>query len=68
MKLAKQFFILTAFSFISCINTQDKEVKIKTQQLTEQVYMLTGQGDNIDFFVEENDLFRATVYKSLNAK
>ena len=68
MRLAKQFFILIVFAFISYSNAQDKEVQIKTHQLTEQIYMLTSQGGNIGLFAGEDDVFRAPVYKNLNAK
>jgi glyoxylase-like metal-dependent hydrolase (beta-lactamase superfamily II) len=57
MKFAKQFLLLVVLAFISCTNAQDKDVKIETHQLTEQIYMLTGQGGNIGLFIGEDGVF-----------
>jgi len=57
MRFEKQLFILVVFAFISCTNAQDKEIQIKTHQLTEQIYMLTGQGGNIGLFIGEDGVF-----------
>ncbi|PHS10866.1 MAG: MBL fold metallo-hydrolase [Kordia sp.] len=59
MRLTKQFFALTLiiFTFTSCTNAQNKEVQIETHQLTEQIYMLTGQGGNIGLFIGNEGVF-----------
>lgn len=47
------FFILITFS----IQSQKREIKIKTIKLTEQVYMLKGSGGNIGLFIGDDAVF-----------
>ncbi|WP_440121141.1 MBL fold metallo-hydrolase [Tenacibaculum sp. Ill] len=51
--------LLTAFFVILSFNafSQQKEVKITSEKLTENIYVLKGQGGNIGVFVEENGVF-----------
>ena len=51
-KITFLFLLFTISSF-----AQKKEVQIETHQLTEQIYMLTGQGGNIGLFVGEDGVF-----------
>lgn len=57
MRFPKRIITLVVCSFVSCINAQDKEVTIKTHQLTKQIYILTGQGGNIGLFVGDDGVF-----------
>ncbi|NQY30102.1 MAG: MBL fold metallo-hydrolase [Flavobacteriaceae bacterium] len=59
MRLTKQFLALALviFTFTSCTNAQNKEVKIEIHQLTERIYMLTGQGGNIGLFIGDDGVF-----------
>jgi len=57
MRFSKHILTLIVFAFISFVNAQDKEIQIKTHQLTKQIYMLTGQGGNIGIFVGEDGVF-----------
>lgn len=57
MKFLRQHvFIFIAFFSIS-IFSQNRDVKIKVNKVTEQVYMLVGQGGNIGLFVGEDGVF-----------
>lgn len=51
-----KIFIILFFTTVS-IQSQKKEVKIETTKLTEQVYMLKGQGGNIAIFIGEDGVF-----------
>lgn len=57
MKFLKQLtFIFIAF-FTICFYAQTKEVKITVTKVTENFYMLVGQGGNIGLFVGEDGVF-----------
>ncbi|EAR02217.1 putative secreted hydrolase [Maribacter sp. HTCC2170] len=43
--------------FITLANAQEKEVVIKIDTLSQDVYMLTGQGGNIGIYVGESNVF-----------
>ncbi|MDE1207074.1 MBL fold metallo-hydrolase [Tenacibaculum larymnensis] len=47
------FFVVLSYNVFS----QQREVKITTEKLTENIYVLKGQGGNIGVFVEENGVF-----------
>lgn len=55
MKLIKLFSLLSFISF--SVQCQNKEVKIVSTKITEQVYMLKGQGGNIGLFIGEDGVF-----------
>jgi len=57
MTLSKLAGSLVLLAFISCSNAQNKDVKIETHQLTEQIYMLTGKGGNIGLFIGDEAVF-----------
>jgi len=57
MTLSKLAVSLVLLAFISCSNAQNKDVKIETHQLTEQIYMLTGKGGNIGLFIGDEAVF-----------
>jgi len=57
MRITKRIITLVSCIFISYINAQDKEVTIKTHQLTEQIYVLTSQGGNIGLFIGNDGVF-----------
>ncbi|QOD60909.1 MBL fold metallo-hydrolase [Polaribacter haliotis] len=50
-------FILLLFTVTFSINSQNKEVKITTEKLTDNIYILKGQGGNIGLFVGEDAVF-----------
>lgn len=58
MKLKASLFIVlvTLFSVFQ-VKAQDKEVFITVDTLSQNVYMLTGQGGNIGIYVGENNVF-----------
>lgn len=57
MKFLKQLvYIIIAFFTITAFS-QSNDVKIKVTKITEQVYMLVGQGGNIGLFVGEDGVF-----------
>ncbi|WP_438426574.1 MBL fold metallo-hydrolase [Aquimarina macrocephali] len=53
----KKLLILAAFTLFFAANAQDKEVKITVDPLSDNIYMLTGQGGNIGVFKNEKGLF-----------
>ncbi|MEE9409258.1 MAG: MBL fold metallo-hydrolase [Polaribacter sp.] len=55
MKCIKIFSILFFITF--SVQCQKKEVKIETAKLTNQVYMLKGQGGNIGLFIGDDGIF-----------
>ncbi|MFK7812240.1 MAG: MBL fold metallo-hydrolase [Maribacter sp.] len=58
MKTKVYFFtFLMAFFSILQLKAQDKEVIITVDTLSQNVYMLTGQGGNIGIYVGENNVF-----------
>lgn len=57
MKSLKFFISLFTFSFIITACAQNKEVTITTHQLTENIYMLEGQGGNIGISVGDDGVF-----------
>ena len=57
----KSVFTFTLFIFTSLLSAQNnQEVVIETQQLSEHVYMLTGQGGNIGVCVGDQGIFQIT--------
>ena len=58
MKRKYQFLMVLICTFsISILNAQDKEVTISVDTLSNNVYMLTGQGGNIGIYVGEQHVF-----------
>lgn len=57
MKLLKQRFLLITLVFTLGIHAQNRDVKIKINKLTNNVYMLIGQGGNIAVFVGADGVF-----------
>jgi glyoxylase-like metal-dependent hydrolase (beta-lactamase superfamily II) len=55
-QLKKSIYVLALF-FVCNLNAQKKEVKIKVHKLTNNIYMLVGQGGNIGVFVGEDGVF-----------
>ncbi|QTE23726.1 MBL fold metallo-hydrolase [Polaribacter cellanae] len=55
MKLSTLLVLLFTVTF--SINSQNREVKIITEKLTDNIYMLKGQGGNIGLFVGEDAVF-----------
>ncbi|WP_106793852.1 MBL fold metallo-hydrolase [Aquimarina sp. Aq78] len=53
----KKLLILAVFTLFFAANAQDKEVKITIDPLSDNIYMLTGQGGNIGVFKNEKGLF-----------
>ena len=49
--------IILLFLISFSLNSQKKEVKIEPTKLTEQVYMLKGQGGNIGLFIGDDAVF-----------
>ncbi|TMM59552.1 MBL fold metallo-hydrolase [Maribacter algarum] len=56
MKASFLTFLFT-FTSIFLVNAQDKEVIITVDTLSQNVYMLTGQGGNIGIYVGESNVF-----------
>lgn len=57
MKLLKQTLVLITLLFTCSISAQNRDVKIKVNKLTDNIYMLIGQGGNIGVFVGEDGVF-----------
>lgn len=58
MKIIKQLIIpLFSLCFITAVFGQNEEVTINIDTLSQDVYMLTGQGGNIGIYVGENNVF-----------
>lgn len=57
MKPLKPFCIVLFYFFISFSCAQKDEVIIETQQLTDNIYMLKGQGGNIGVCIGEDGVF-----------
>ncbi len=57
MKTIKNFTLLLLLSFSITTTAQNKEVVIKPTKITDQVYMLEGQGGNIGLFIGEDGTF-----------
>lgn len=49
--------ILLAYLFTSFSHGQNKEVTIEKHKITNQIFMLTGQGGNIGLFIGEDEVF-----------
>ena len=49
--------IILLFCVVFQIQSQNRDVKIKTTKLTDQVYMLKGQGGNIGLFIGDDAVF-----------
>ena len=56
MKALQLIFIIFFFSSLNLIS-QEKEVKITTEKLTDRVYVLKGQGGNIGLFIGDDCVF-----------
>ena len=56
MKALQLIFIIFFFSSFNLIS-QEKEVKITTEKLTDRVYVLKGQGGNIGLFIGDDCVF-----------
>jgi cyclase len=54
-----KFFTLQILIFFTILNTeaQENKIQITPEKLTENIYMLTGQGGNIGIFIGEDHLF-----------
>lgn len=50
-------FLLTGLFSIGIVQSQNQEVTISANKLSDQVYMLTGRGGNIGIYVGENQVF-----------
>ena len=57
MKLLKRSLLLITLLLTIGVHAQNKEVKIKINKLTDNIYMLVGQGGNIAVFVGEDGVF-----------
>ncbi|MGB5666902.1 MAG: MBL fold metallo-hydrolase [Maribacter sp.] len=58
MKIIKQLIMpLFSLCFITAVFGQNEEVTISIDTLSQDVYMLTGQGGNIGIYVGENNVF-----------
>ena len=57
MKLLKRSLLLITLLLTIGVHAQNKEVKIKINKLTNNIYMLVGQGGNIAVFVGEDGVF-----------
>ncbi|CAM1341610.1 MBL fold metallo-hydrolase [Tenacibaculum aestuarii] len=53
LQLVLIIFFVNSFNLLS----QEKEVKITTEKLTDRVYVLKGQGGNIGLFIGNNGVF-----------
>ena len=58
-RLANSKRLLFCFSLMisASVLSQQKQVKISSIQITDQIYMLKGQGGNIGLFVGEDAVF-----------
>ncbi len=58
MKKLRSIYLLTlAITCLASLSAQEKEVTITIDTLSQQVYMLTGQGGNIGIYVGEKQVF-----------
>ena len=57
MKISKIFFVVAALSLSTNNFAQNNEVTIKATKLSDQVYMLVGQGGNIGVSVGDDGVF-----------
>ena len=57
MKTLNYLFLLFLIGSITSARTQNKEVTITTHKLTENIYMLEGQGGNIGISVGDDGVF-----------
>ncbi|MDE0536057.1 MBL fold metallo-hydrolase [Tenacibaculum sp. L6] len=56
MKALQLILIIFFFNSLNLLS-QEKEVKITTEKLTDRVYVLKGQGGNIGLFIGNNSVF-----------
>ncbi|WP_435255231.1 MBL fold metallo-hydrolase [Tenacibaculum sp. A30] len=56
MKALQLILIILFFNSLNLLS-QEKEVKITTEKLTDRVYVLNGQGGNIGLFIGNNSVF-----------
>lgn len=56
MKALQLILIILFFNSLNLLS-QEKEVKITTEKLTDRVYVLKGQGGNIGLFIGNNSVF-----------
>ena len=54
MKFYKQLLFVSFFLSAFLVNAQNREVQIKVNKLTDNIYVLVGQGGNIGLFVGED--------------
>ncbi len=52
-----RYLIIIAFLSATLVQSQDKEVTITVDTLSQNVYMLTGRGDNIGLYVGKENVF-----------
>ncbi|MEQ6122958.1 MBL fold metallo-hydrolase [Pseudotenacibaculum sp. MALMAid0570] len=57
MKTLKFLITLVFISLNISVSSQNREVKIEVTKITEQFYMLKGQGGNIGLFIGEDAIF-----------
>ena len=57
MKIFKQCLLIISLMLTICVSAQNREVKIKVNKLTNNIYMLIGQGGNIAVFVGDDGVF-----------
>ena len=57
MKQLKRSIYVLALLLVCNLNAQKKEVKIKVEKLTDNIYMLIGQGGNVGLFVGADGVF-----------
>jgi glyoxylase-like metal-dependent hydrolase (beta-lactamase superfamily II) len=57
MKFYKQLLFVSFFLSAFLVNAQNREVQIKVNKLTDNIYVLVGQGGNIGLFVGEDGVF-----------
>lgn len=56
-KAKVKLLIFFSLFFISLLTAQDQEVAIKIDKLSDNVYMLTGQGGNIGIYLGQKNVF-----------
>ncbi|MBL4604556.1 MAG: MBL fold metallo-hydrolase [Flavobacteriaceae bacterium] len=57
MNRLKLLVIITFISLSTAINAQNSEVKITSTKITDQIYMLKGQGGNIGLFIGDDAVY-----------
>ena len=57
MKNLKLYIVITFLSLSTFINAQNRDVKITSIKITDQIYMLKGQGGNIGLFIGDDAVY-----------